>query len=122
MYYFAGPAENPTKVATDFVEERLTSSGYIVKNAYTSDHNGVTHVYLRQVVDGLEVVNGDINVNVDRSGRVISYGNSFYKGHSNPEDRHMSIQDWVRREDAHLLERDRQLTFGKRCRSGVRSE
>ncbi|KAG0286115.1 Fungalysin/Thermolysin Extracellular metalloproteinase 5 [Linnemannia gamsii] len=84
--FFSGSASNPAKAATDFVEQRLTSSDYIVKNAYTSKHNGVTHVYFRQVIDGLEVVNGDINVNVDRDGNVISFGNSFYKGdgqHSN---------------------------------------
>ena len=42
-------------------------------------HNGVTHVYLQQVVNGLEVVNGVANVNVDSKGDVISVGNSFFK-------------------------------------------
>ncbi|KAJ2513009.1 hypothetical protein H4217_006567 [Coemansia sp. RSA 1939] len=48
-----------------------------LKSAYQSAHNGVTHVYFRQVIRGIEVVNGDANVNIDRSGRVISSGNSF---------------------------------------------
>ncbi|KAJ2395222.1 hypothetical protein GGI23_004386, partial [Coemansia sp. RSA 2559] len=48
-----------------------------LKSAYQSSHNGVTHVYFRQVVGGLEVVNGNANVNLDRNGHVISSGNSF---------------------------------------------
>ncbi|KAG0276017.1 Fungalysin/Thermolysin Extracellular metalloproteinase 5 [Linnemannia exigua] len=119
--FFAGSAANPAKAATDFVEQQLTSSDYIVKNAYTSKHNGVTHVYLRQVVDGLEVVNGDINVNVDRNGHVISFGNSFYKGkggrrHGGFQKRDLtvaSIKDWIRQETEEFMEEGRQLTFGR---------
>lgn len=38
----------------------------------------MTHVYARQLIAGLEVGDGDINVNVDRHGRIISWGNSFH--------------------------------------------
>jgi len=121
---FAGSASNPAKTATDFVEQHLTSSDYIVKNAYTSKHNGVTHVYLRQKVDGLEVVNGDINVNVDQDGHVISYGNSFYQGAPPSKrerhlakrglnDRVLSIKEWIREETEEFVEQGRQLTFGR---------
>ncbi|OAQ28048.1 hypothetical protein K457DRAFT_139171 [Linnemannia elongata AG-77] len=124
---FRGSASNPAKAATDFVEQLLTSSDYIVKNAYTSKHNGVTHVYFRQVVDGLEVVNGDINVNVDKDGQVISFGNSFYKGdkvHNNAYKggrrfgkRDLSfgtIKEWIKQETEEFMEEEgRQLTFGR---------
>ncbi|KAF9971083.1 hypothetical protein BGZ65_010644, partial [Modicella reniformis] len=116
--YFAGPAENPTKVATDFVEKHLTSSDYIIKNAYTSKHNGITHVYLRQVVEGLEVVNGDINVNVDSNGNVISYGDSFFKGGAVDSDGLLSIRDWIQQEGEAILEQGRQLAFGGRKSRG----
>ncbi|OMH79201.1 Extracellular metalloproteinase 10 [Zancudomyces culisetae] len=56
----------------------LSQSNYVVKNAYTSNHNGITHIYLRQVVQGLEVVNGDINMNVDVFGNIIDIHSSFY--------------------------------------------
>ncbi|KAF8934944.1 Fungalysin metallopeptidase-domain-containing protein [Dissophora ornata] len=119
--FFTGSALNPKKVATDFVEQQLTLSEYIVKNAYTSKHNGVTHVYLRQVVDGLEVVNGDINVNVDKHGNVISFGDSFYKGRKDPES--LSIKDWIKQESETIVEQGRQLTFGGRGRrSSARSQ
>jgi hypothetical protein len=36
------------------------------------------------VIDGVEVVNGDINVNVLPSGDILSFGNSFYSGSDAP--------------------------------------
>lgn len=44
----------------------------------------MTHVYARQLINGLEVADGDINLNIDRDGRVLSWGNSFHPG-ANPE-------------------------------------
>ncbi|KAI9227250.1 MAG: Fungalysin metallopeptidase-domain-containing protein [Piptocephalis tieghemiana] len=58
----------------------LTAEQYVVKRHYRTDHLGVTHVYLRQLINGLEVVNGDANINVDRHGRILSMGDSFFKG------------------------------------------
>ncbi|KAL1914963.1 uncharacterized protein VTP21DRAFT_7668 [Calcarisporiella thermophila] len=72
--------KKPLDIARDFAKSHLTNSDFVVKNSYKSDLNGVTHVYLRQVVEGLEVINGDINVNVDAKGNIVSYGNSFFKG------------------------------------------
>jgi extracellular elastinolytic metalloproteinase len=72
--------DDPQDIALAFAEAELTSSEYVVQSAYKSDLNGVTHVYLRQKVHGLEVLNGDININVNRFGQVISYGDSFAKG------------------------------------------
>lgn len=48
-----------------------------VTDAYTSRHSGVTHVYLRQQLDGLDVVGANVNVNVTREGRVLTAGGSF---------------------------------------------
>ena len=35
-------------------------------------------MYARQLIAGLEVGDGDINVNIDRHGRIMSWGNSFH--------------------------------------------
>ncbi|KAF9090067.1 Fungalysin/Thermolysin Extracellular metalloproteinase 5 [Mortierella sp. AM989] len=119
--FFTGSAANPQKVALEFVEQRLTDSDYIVKNAYTSKHNGVTHVYLRQRIDGLEVINGDINVNVDKHGNVISYGDSFYKG--NNRKKSLTIKEWIKKEAESFQEQGRQLNFGRwRHRTQERQE
>lgn len=42
-----------------------------ITDSYASRHNGVHHVWLRQFIDGLPVVNGVANVNIDKSGKVI---------------------------------------------------
>ncbi|RKO87304.1 Fungalysin metallopeptidase-domain-containing protein [Blyttiomyces helicus] len=47
-------------------------------STHKSTHNGVTHVYIQQVVNGLQVTNGVANVNIDRAGRVISFGHSLH--------------------------------------------
>ncbi|KAJ1559529.1 Fungalysin/Thermolysin Extracellular metalloproteinase 5, partial [Cladochytrium tenue] len=51
----------------------------VVTDAYTSEHNGVTHVYLVQYVDGMEVSNGVANVNIGRDGQIISFSSSFFR-------------------------------------------
>jgi uncharacterized protein YuzE len=62
------------------------------------------------VVDGLEVVNGDININVDKNGNVISYGDSFYKGRNQKES--LTIKEWIKKEAETVAEQGRQLSFG----------
>lgn len=49
----------------------------IVTDQYTSAHNGVTHIYLRQRYDGIEVHNADMNINVAADGSIINLGNHF---------------------------------------------
>ncbi|KAL0948388.1 hypothetical protein HGRIS_010970 [Hohenbuehelia grisea] len=94
-----GSHVEPFKVARAFLDDLLKdqlSSGNqyrIRKDSYTDKNTGVTHVYVRQVVNGLEVVDGDININI-KDGMVLSYGNSFYTGATDieqvagPHDRH----------------------------------
>ncbi|KAF8634115.1 hypothetical protein AX17_004282 [Amanita inopinata Kibby_2008] len=80
------PNASPFEVARRFVDDLLAgemadgSKSYAIrKDSYTDNNTGVTHVYVRQVVNGIEVVDGDLNVNV-KDGVVLSYGNSFYRG------------------------------------------
>ncbi|KAG0235758.1 Fungalysin/Thermolysin Extracellular metalloproteinase 5 [Actinomortierella wolfii] len=129
FYSAASLNADPKVVALEFVERELTTSDYVVKNAYTSKHNGVTHVYLRQVIDGLEVVNGDINVNVDKHGRILSYGDSFYKGRplkrADEDDKYdgaKSIHSWLEREAQFFKEQVGQFSFGgwRRRRSNLK--
>lgn len=76
-----GSASDPFEVATAFLDDLLSgqtglNSRYkIRKDSYTDSNTGVTHVYVRQMVNGLEVADGDINLNI-KDGMVLSYGNS----------------------------------------------
>ncbi len=48
-----------------------------VANRVTSKHNGITHLYFKQQLNGLEVANAQISINIHRDGRVINMANSF---------------------------------------------
>ena len=72
---------DPFDVARRFLEDTLrgqlsdTNTFVIRKDSYTDQNTGVTHVYVRQIVNGLQVADGDINLNI-KDGSVISFGNS----------------------------------------------
>ncbi|KAL1701153.1 Fungalysin metallopeptidase-domain-containing protein [Schizophyllum commune] len=76
-------SNDPFEVARVFVDDLLrdqeANSYRVRKDSYTDETTGITHVYFRQLVDGVEVADADINVNI-RDGMVLSYGDSFYKG------------------------------------------
>ena len=72
---------DPLDVARIFVDNVLATqssqglSYKIRKDSYTDKNTGVTHVYVRQLVNGLEVTDGDMNINI-KDGVVLSYGTS----------------------------------------------
>ncbi|CAE6339977.1 unnamed protein product [Rhizoctonia solani] len=70
---------DPFGVARAFLQSHTDSDFFIRNDSYTDKNTGVTHVYVRQRVYGLEVADGNINLNI-RDGRVMSYGDSFFRG------------------------------------------
>jgi extracellular elastinolytic metalloproteinase len=71
---------DPYQVAHSFIRRLVKGQEYrIRKDSYTDRSSGITHIYAKQLVNGVEVVDGDINLNI-KDGVVISYGNSFYQG------------------------------------------
>ena len=84
--FLTGPrAGAPRDIALDYVRQNAGALGLgakdvgevIVTDQYTSAHTGVTHIYLRQSHEGIEVVDANMNVNVARDGRIINLGQSF---------------------------------------------
>lgn len=73
------------EVAMDHLKASQVAAGFVagdfadplVANRYTFEHNGVTHIYLRQRHLGIEVYNGDLNVNLSRDNRIITLNNGF---------------------------------------------
>ena len=49
----------------------------IVTSQYTDGGTGLTHIYLRQQVNGLPVINSDFDVSVNASGEVTSAGGGY---------------------------------------------
>jgi extracellular elastinolytic metalloproteinase len=80
QFVHALASSDPIATAKAFIslKNNVAEESVRVASTHTSTHNGVTHVYLQQVVNGLDVSNGVANVNIDRSGKVLSAGNSFF--------------------------------------------
>lgn len=83
------PEACPFGVARTFLDDLLRdqlseSSSYTIRDdSYVDKTSGIAHIYARQVVNGLEVADGDINLNI-KDGVVLSYGNSVSSFRSYP--------------------------------------
>jgi extracellular elastinolytic metalloproteinase len=83
----ARPGEDAMKVALDFVGDRATQDLLGLTAGDLADHEvtdvvptrvtGATHIYLRQTYLGIPVYNGQLHVNVNRDGRILSVNNLF---------------------------------------------
>ncbi|KAG8844046.1 Fungalysin/Thermolysin Extracellular metalloproteinase 5 [Tulasnella sp. 330] len=79
-------------IAKEYVRNVLghPEDTYVVReDSYKDSITGIEHVYLRQMLYGVEVADGDINLNI-LDGKVISYGDSFYRGPPPSSDLHLS--------------------------------
>ncbi|NQV25160.1 MAG: proprotein convertase P-domain-containing protein [Rhodopirellula sp.] len=84
--FLSGPAPGDAfQVATNFLFDHTAELGlstadlssFVVSSRYTDDGTGITHLYLRQTLDGLEVMNADIGINVGPHGEILTVGSSF---------------------------------------------
>ncbi|KAG6372553.1 extracellular elastinolytic metallo proteinase [Boletus reticuloceps] len=77
------PSKDPYAVARDFLrpyDDFQAGRTYVIRpDSYTDRSTGVTHVYVRQVIGGIEVTNAHINLNI-KDGRVLNFGDSFFAG------------------------------------------
>ncbi len=88
----ARPGVDAMTVALEYVRQNLSLLGldetdladYEVTDRVYSKVTGATHIYLRQRYRGLPVYNGQLHVNVNRDGRIISVNNSFLPGLARP--------------------------------------
>jgi extracellular elastinolytic metalloproteinase len=55
----------------------LKLNGYVITSQYTSKSNGVTHVYIRQTVNNIEIFNANSALHFDKNENVITFNNSF---------------------------------------------
>jgi extracellular elastinolytic metalloproteinase len=77
----AATSADPRQIATQFVNDLTAQyageghSYFIREDSYTDPSSGVSHFYVRQLVQGIEVADGNINLNIYK-GKVISFGDS----------------------------------------------
>jgi uncharacterized repeat protein (TIGR01451 family) len=79
--FLTGPnLGDPLEIALTYLGQAGVSLGLaeadladlVVTDRYTSRHNGVTHLYLRQTYAGIQVYNATVNANIAADGSVIS--------------------------------------------------
>ncbi|SDX82860.1 T9SS-dependent M36 family metallopeptidase [Hymenobacter psychrophilus] len=81
----AAQSAAPDNRALQALQSRSASFGLVAADAadaavtkqFTDEHNGITHVYLRQRVQGIEVYGAVASVHLSASGRVASLNSSF---------------------------------------------
>jgi extracellular elastinolytic metalloproteinase len=87
--YLTGPDPRPAlDVALAYVHAHAQLLGltdadlarWEVTDSVLNRVTGATHLYLRQTSQGIPVYNGQLHVNVNRDGRVISVNNAFVPG------------------------------------------
>ncbi|MDA1015556.1 MAG: M36 family metallopeptidase, partial [Planctomycetota bacterium] len=86
--FLSDPDSNgPLDVATQYLRENAAEFGlstadlsFVVTSQYESQHNGVTHIYMQQMLNGLPIANATASVNVTQFGEVINVGSSFLGG------------------------------------------
>ncbi len=91
-YLSAPSTASPLTVAVDYLRANATQYGiqsrdldhYTVTNQYTDSHNGVTHIYLQQMYNGLPVADALASIHVSPTGRVLSAGINFVTGLPTP--------------------------------------
>lgn len=75
----------PRQIALDYLDALVGKGGLegsdladvVVQDESLSAHNGITHLYLKQRLDGIEVANRVVNFNIDSEGRLLSFGNQL---------------------------------------------
>ena len=76
---FAALSTNPFHVAPDFLNQYVDPAvgrAYTIRSdTYTDQRTSITHVYARQIIGGIEVADGHINLNI-KDGRILSFGDS----------------------------------------------
>ncbi|KAH6891473.1 Fungalysin metallopeptidase-domain-containing protein [Thelonectria olida] len=68
------------ETAKDVVKSIVPKATFRLVEDHYVGNNGIAHVHFKQTVNGVDVDNGDFNVNVAADGTVFSYGNSFFTG------------------------------------------
>ena len=70
-------ADQELTEASCATEEEGAVSFYVRPDSYIDSNTGLAHVYLRQTVYGIEVADGDVNMNINvENGQILSYGSS----------------------------------------------
>lgn len=81
VHYLTGPAHaDPLEIVLDYLRDEQLARGagrnelaaWRLKDRYVTALSGITHLYLRQHLGGIEVYNGDVSLAVTADGRLVN--------------------------------------------------
>jgi len=72
-------AADHVSLAVEYATKLTGVDGWRVSSNYSTQHNGIVHVHLRQYISDLPVLNAESNVNILPSGEVLTFGESAHK-------------------------------------------
>lgn len=84
--FLTGPNSGaPLEIVQNYLDSHKADYGLtaadladvIVTSEYTDDHNGVTHIYMRQRYQGIEIATANLSANVAADGSIINLHSSF---------------------------------------------
>lgn len=79
------------ELARAFVKQLHPHEDFRLVSATLSQHSAIVHAHFVQLIDGIPVSNGNLNVNVDlHSAKVLSYGDSSFTRHKGRRSRRQS--------------------------------
>ena len=84
LLLFSSVAQTPFDIAIEHVKRSadyspLDLEDIIVTDQYQTAHNGLTHIYLRQRKNGIEISGANVNYNIFEDGAINSFGGNFYE-------------------------------------------
>jgi extracellular elastinolytic metalloproteinase len=112
-YLTAPAAGDPLDIALDWVKKNARALGLspsdvqhyeITDNVYSAV-TGASHIYLRQTHRNIPLYNGQLHINVNRDGQIISVNNAFLANFAqavNPDQPALSAAQAVERAAQHL--------------------
>lgn len=90
-----------------------------VTDAFTNKDTGLSHVYVRQTSDGLDLLNSVSNINIDKHGRVISSSLAFAPTHELRKKVRSSRRGLTSRSDQHVSLKSALKTLSKRLKAEI---
>lgn len=84
--WLSAQQSNPVQLAKDALEGQKANwqlndedlKGLLISDQYVTEHNGVTHVYLQQTVNGIPIHNAVTSVHINNDGKAYVSKNRFY--------------------------------------------
>ncbi|GHC64412.1 M36 family metallopeptidase [Ulvibacter litoralis] len=73
-------SKNESVSSTEFLEKLVktgVTSNFIITSEHVSSTSGIRHVYLRQLINGIEVNGTESDIHIDASGNVMAVHNNF---------------------------------------------